>query len=258
MNASAPHPALSSLPVGATIAQAWRLVWRSRDEILRIGAVPLLLSLGLSLAIRAWDSGASVLVGILLSWIPLSLFAVTWLRFLLSADETATAGLATRWTRRESRFLLRLMTLNLGINVAVGVAIGIIALALGARPDRNAGAFLMLVFIGGGIALYLVLRLSLILPATALDAAYGFRDSWRDTAGCSLQLLAIVVVTDLPAGVLVLFLNSTPLAQVLPYTLALVTGLLGYVFFATTMTVLALAFRARSRAAGPPASGTGR
>ena len=258
MNASTPQPALGSLPIGATIVQAWRLVWRSRDEILRIGAVPLLLSLGLTLAIRAWGSGASVFVGILLSWIPLSLFAVTWLRFLLRADETAAAGLATRWTRRESRFLLRIMALNLGTDVAVGVTIGIIALALGVRPDQSGGAFLMLIIIGGGVALYLMLRLSLILPATAIDAAYGFRDSWRDTAGCSLQLLAIVVVTDLPAGLLVLFLNSTRLALLLPYTLVLVTSVLGYLVFATTMTVLALAFRARSGAAGPPASGTGR
>lgn len=254
MNAVSRRPFRGSLPIGATAARAWRVVWQSRDEILRIGAIPLLLTFGLSLAVKAWHNPAIVVAGLVLDWVPFTLFAVAWLRTLLRSGDANARSLTTRWSDRETKFLLRALTINFGTNVTAGIAVGVIALVLGTRLDDPGGSFFLLVAAAAGAAVYVMLRLSLVLPAIAIDLAYGYRDSWGDTAGRGIQLLLIVMLTDLPAGVALVLLNWTRLAQGLPYTFLLVTDALGYVVFAASMTVLALAFRACAGTPGQPLS----
>jgi hypothetical protein len=243
MNAIPPQPVPRRLPVGATAAAAWRLVWQSRDDLLRIAAVPLLISFCLSLATQAWRSPTALFLVVLLDWLPLTLFAVAWLRFLLHRDNAGARRLAARWSPRETKFLSRLVLINVGTGLAALLVTSLIAVALGIRLDGS-GSSILLVFVAAGIAAaYLTLRLSLTLPAAAVDLAYGFRDSWRDTAACGVPLLLAMMLANLPA-VAVLLLQSTPLADALPYTLLLMTDGLAYVVFAASMTVLALAFRA--------------
>jgi hypothetical protein len=236
------------LPIGRTALRAWRLVWQSRDEILRIGAVPLLLSLALSLTVRVLPRNGVVVTALVLEWVPLSLFAVAWLRLLLCPSDAGSRGLTTRWTKRETRFTIRILAINLGTNIAAGIVVGMTALALGLRLDRDAAVFMTLVAAGAGLAIYLMLRLSLVLPAAAIDLAYGYRDSWRDTAGFGFRLLLIVVLTDAPVGLALLLLHGTWLTQALPYTMILVTDIISYLVFAASMAVLAVAFGARPSA----------
>ena len=249
MNAMSPPPGRRSLPVGPTAAAAWRLVRDSRDELLRIGALPLLLTFVLSLVLKAWPGGPMFFLVVILDWVPITLFAVAWLRFLLLRGDAGSRGVTTAWTARETKFLSRVLLLNLGTGAGTGLCAGLIAVALGIELEENSRAFLLVAAAAGLVAAYVVLRLSLVLPAIAIGRAYGLRDAWRDSAACGLQLLAIMMLTNLPAVLLLLLLNGTGLTAALPFTMLLATAALGYIVFAVTMTVLALAFRA---CAGPP------
>jgi len=243
MNALPPRNGPRPLAVGATAAMAWRLVFDSRDDLLRIAAVPMLITYVLSLALRAWQSDPVFFLVVILDWAPVTLFGVAWLRFLLLHGNAGHTGLTTQWTPRETKFFGRVLLINVGTGAAAGLSAGIVALVLGVSLE-NDGSLLLVAAVAGIVALYLVVRLSLVLPATAIDRTYGFRDSWRQTAGCHLQLLFAMLLANLPAGLALILLEATGLAQFAPYTFMLVTDAFGYVVFAASMAVLAVAFRA--------------
>jgi membrane-anchored glycerophosphoryl diester phosphodiesterase (GDPDase) len=102
-----------------------------------------------------------------------------------------------------------------------------------------------------GIAFFLFVRLSLVLPAVAVDGLADLRSIWRLSQGQFWRLCAVLLLVSLPAQlvsllVLVLLSGEATLVQAVARTLAVVFE---FVIFAITMTALALSYR---WLAGPP------
>lgn len=246
MNAQSPPPGGpgstgSSPSVQATVRQVYRLIWTSRDDLLRIAAVPVGLSFLLTLIATSLQPGPLTLVVLLLDLVPLSLFAVNWHRIILLGPH-AVDGLGLRWTERHTRFLGRGLLLGAG----VGLAMVIPTLIASAFLQRSPFGFVLLglVMLAG---MFLFLRFALVFPAIAVDEPYDFARSWRDTAGGGMQLLTAVLMVTLPISIglylLSLLAASTELSRAAPLTLLFLNSAGSYVVAAGWLTVLPITFR---------------
>lgn len=130
-------------------------------------------------------------VAVVAFYILLAVTAIRWHRFVLS-DEAPDARPSWPGWPRFRTYALR------GIAIALMVSLPIIALVYAGIMFFN--AYLTETYLGHGdpfgivaLALYLpaywiVLRLSLVLPAAALDTPLGFGQSWRLTAPVATSL----------------------------------------------------------------------
>ncbi|HLB80766.1 MAG TPA: hypothetical protein VJJ77_09690, partial [Dongiaceae bacterium] len=193
MNAHAPLPGGSPLPVLGIVAEAYRLLWAYRWELVRLGLIPVSLSFLLAAIVGMLPAGGIAVAASAADLVPLTLFAVNWHRLVLLGPRRAAAGLGMRWGRRETTFLLRSLLLGFGIGAAMVVPLLAISAALQRSP-----AGLPILGLAIVAAVLLSLRLSLAFPAIAVDLPYGFRRSWNDTAGCGLRLMAAMLATSAP------------------------------------------------------------
>jgi hypothetical protein len=104
-------------------------------------------------------------------------------------------------------------------------------------------AAMVLGLIGLG-ATYLFLRLSLTLPAAAVDHPYGYVRSWRDTAPVAAPLmvatLLVFLLLTLAGGAVVAV--GIGLYDYAPLTVLLLVSASEFVFAAVLLAVLAIAF----------------
>ncbi len=140
-----------------------------------------------------WQAAAVTLLGLFL-W---PIIAVAWHRFIL-LGETSTAALYFKFGRREARFMLT------SIFISLLVVPGVLVVIVGAGTSLALfSAPVGLVLIIAGLAY--ALRLSLLLPAVATDAAVDARailDATQDNVlrifgAHSLNLLALIAVAIL-------------------------------------------------------------
>ena len=129
----------------------------------------------------------------------------------------------------------------LGLVIAIGLVVLLSVNAFGTVLGT-------LLFFGLLLAIIFVqARLSLVLPATAVDHDYRLAQAWADTERCGAVLAVSVFLVELPFAAAVLGVGwigeRTLVGQGLPYTLALIENILGYVGVAASLTVYALAFR---------------
>jgi hypothetical protein len=252
MAQASPTPARPPFSVRATVDQALSLLWRLRDDLLRLACVPFVATFAASALAAIWPGAFTRLVAVLASIALLMLFSVAWLRLLLLGPAAAGTGMPLRWSRRETTFLLRWVAVNLV--PAIGAAVPLSLLLL----DEGRSATLLGVLLIAAIvfaAMLIQARLSLVLPAVAVDHAYRLADSWRDTADCGVALLISLVLTNLPILIcafgLELVATATGLARAAPYTLMAVEGGLSYAAFGASLAVYSIAFRVRSGWPGP-------
>jgi hypothetical protein len=227
------------------IGRAMTLLWELRDELLRIGFLPLAASFVASALLGAWPSVLTHLVLVAVGIALMMIFSVAWLRRLLLGPDGTSPRLVLKWTRREKTYLQRWFLVNIGPLLGLALAIGLVVLL-----SVNAfGAILgTLVFFGLLLAsIFVQARLSLVLPATAVDYDYGLAQAWADSAGCGGVMAVSVFLVELPFAVAIFGLGwvgeRTRWGQELPYTLGLIESILGYVAVAAPLTVYALAFR---------------
>ena len=131
-----------------------------------------------------------------LSALPYVLFAVAWHRLILLGP-TAAPSFIPVWSRRHWRFF--------GFCFAWGALSTFIFLAVVAFPlalierviDSRliTGLAALLLFVAAGAQ---CLRLSLVLPANAVDLRYGLQEALRDSEQQGVRLVAIFVVTLIP------------------------------------------------------------
>ena len=263
MNARAPLPGGSTpgglpLPVLGTVAETYRLLWAYRWEAVRLGLVPVSVSFLLATIVGVLPEGGIAVAAALADLVPLTLFAVNWHRLVLLGPGQAAAGLGVRWGARETTFLVRSLMLGFGIGAVMGVPLLAISAVLQRTPVGLPILGLVIV-----AAVFLSLRLSLVFPAIAVDLPYGFAQSWKDTAGGGLRLLAAMLAASAPLwAALLLFVASagvSGLAGAAPFAVLFLDRAGGYVVAAAGLTVLSLVFRRRAgrsadkALAGPPA-----
>jgi len=275
MNQSTPPPrAVRALPILATVREAYGRVFLQLGLVAKAGALPFALSVLLTgLGLSAMHSPlASVLIA-LASLVPYTLFGVSWHRATLLGAAAAPPPLLPGWKQRHWRFLGYLAAVILIVYglILVLSLVGAALLSLG-RAETGPGPAAQIALIGAValIIFYVLLRLSFVFPAVAVDETYGLRHSWRHTRGQGLRLLAAMSLTVAPL-VLVGWVKATIVDGALFGGLEIETGeamptpeqvsawvrenapalmvsqlinaVIGYVGMALTLSVASLAFR---------------
>lgn len=204
------------LAFGTTFRAAFRTVFGQIGPVAKVAALPFLLSLALlvlDFSFRAAitvgalplapDGGLALLAGLvlgLLALLPFAFLGIALTRFDLLAAQSGllpTPVLGAR-TLGYAGYLLLLLVI-LVLLAAAGAFGGVALLQLAGLAQ---GAPLIVSGIAGFcLVLYLLLRLSLVLPAVAVDRKLGLIGSWRLTAGSSMRLLAIFLVLALAMAV---------------------------------------------------------
>jgi len=182
-----------SMPLLNTLMLTGDLVWKNRAAIgwlVVIAAVVKSTTTWLALKVLE-PLGAAWLYSIL-GLLIYTLLAVNVHRALLCAEKPVLS----RWTMRETRFLGWLMVIYVYfalISALLGLVVGSMtgdALDLFSGDWTAALAFLLLSLPGA----YLGARLSMLLPATAVDRRQGFAWAWTLTDGNGFRLVALLWV----------------------------------------------------------------
>ncbi len=182
------------LPVGKVLVQAFLVPWALRHELVRALSVPAISLIMLYISdsyVR--DLGGLVLfVCVFISSVAYVLFAVTCHRVVLLGDQPVPRYGIIKWSMRETRFLFWL----LGV---YGVGFTIFALAAFSTTMYVAISeyywlpvlplLFLLILIPG---FYVLVRLSLIFPATAVDQRPDIKWAWDRSFNNGWRLVVIV------------------------------------------------------------------
>jgi hypothetical protein len=230
------------LPVWATIGGTYRFAarhwWRLAFMGLPFLAVAIFLTLptepALLMGLFVIPEGEQPLIKPL-SWSAYMLLELRWElifttatvfglvaahRLVLLNDCGPSAILPFRLGKREVRFLaVLLIVMAPGALYSAGFSILLrknISGALGYTGDAAQGgeqifqgAVVLVILLGSLFVSWLTLRLSLNLPATALDARSPFRTGWRLGRGNNWRLIAVATIAAAPAVLLLLGFEIT-------------------------------------------------
>jgi len=185
------------LDVKKVIFGAFAVPWTNRAAFARALAVPFafVALMGVVQALAAEDLPQPALWSmVVLHGLVFVLFAVTCHRLVLLDPLTVAQTPMPRWTRRETRFLLKGLAMW---SLCVGVGFAFMALFVFAAVPlleelgpKWFASILMPIFLLP--MFYLVARLSLVLPATALDRRVGLGWAWDLSEGNSWRLFLVV------------------------------------------------------------------
>jgi hypothetical protein len=237
--------------VAALVQAAYRLPWSYRDELLRLGIVPALLSFAIEL-VGTLAGNEALPVVVLADMVPMTMFQVAVYRLLLLGPAAVPPGLRPAWGRREFRFL--------GLNLVIGLillAIVLVLLLLVGDASFGNGAVVMLALGVALLASYGYSRVTLAFPAVAVDHPLRLAEAWRCTAPVGGRLWLALILTAVPVVVVMVIiselLRATGLAEAAPLATTFVVDALGYAAAAVMLVPIALAFRELSGWSGPPA-----
>lgn len=230
------------LPVGNILLGAMSIAWLRRRRYFDALTVPLLLF------VLAWALSAVLgerMGGPYSGWLILpvyaagfALFAVACHRFVL-IDEHRTLRERFVVGLRELRFLGWLIGASLIMFVVQALVISTLINLPGMEGGNGNGAFKAMQQIGSIPAYYVLGRISLVFPATAIDRPAGLAASWRMTQGNGWRMFVVVGLFPwLIDSVLSLVWRED--ATVVEETLLSLVGLVGF-----SMTIFALSFAYR-------------
>ncbi|HJT61976.1 MAG TPA: hypothetical protein VJ797_09870 [Burkholderiales bacterium] len=226
------------------VQQALLVPWRRRSDFAWALAVPLALLAGLSLA---WYFAEAMLRQVQGWWLFVlywgvfaaffTLFAVTCHRLVLVPSGRVRSIQSPRWSARESRFLFWVLTLWIVYLVVWWLAMLVSANLL--PTDEVAGWLKVIESVASVPALYLIARLSLVFPATAIDRPAGLRWAWRTSRGNGWRLVVVVTVLPWLMSHLVglLYRDEATAAEIVLLTV------LGTALFALEIAALSVAYR---------------
>jgi hypothetical protein len=196
MSQTTPPPlAVRKLPVGATFAEAYSLVFARLGLLVTAAAIPYLISTVLTVvSFMAQSNWALAMLVAILGFVPYTIFGVSWHRLTLLGPSAGAPSVAPAWQRRHWRFLgyaLAVTLIGYGLMLVVMLSGMLLASAIG---------FLAAVIMFGGLAvfLYVVMRLSFVFPAVAVDEAYRLAHAWTHTRGQGFRLIGLMILTTVP------------------------------------------------------------
>lgn len=265
-----PKEAIRKLPILETIRFANITVFGNLRALALAAALPFALSLALNFS----TSSSEALIGwgsviLLLSLVPMTLFAVAWHRFVLLGPQRAMPTAMPRIEQRHLRFFFFAAVLLLIEAIPVlGMVQTLeqlkafeeqqppeIAKEIARDTLMNFALFL--------VAVFLTLRFSFVLPAVAVDEKYGFRDSWVHTRGQVWRMLFGIFLLVLPMAILFHIIGTVSAAGGAPgadlgLLPAVILQALQYLIMGLTFAFFSSAFRECTGwipedGAGPPA-----
>lgn len=214
--------ATAKLPVWRTTKECFEFLAGHPRDIVRIGWFPLLLLLALSIGFGTYEPMtidpenpladlkiSQALIAVLLQGAVATVMLVAWHRLVMTdyvaaAPETS-GGRASG--RRASVYFFQLLLLSLlGLLVFSAVFLVAFAILTGTyyftigRPDDEITVILGYVafFFGLAPAFYVIFRLALALPSTAVDRRGRFEQAWDASAGNGWRMVAATILVMLP------------------------------------------------------------
>ncbi len=181
------------------LAGALVLVLERRQSLLRALLLPACAYFVLELVRHSAAQQGVMLVAMLMQLLVHTLFAVTTHRILLLGTESVPPWGLLGWSRRESLFLLQVVTVSLCLFPVILVA---------SLPTVG-------VFLAVPLGFWIVARLSLVFPAAAVDKPMTVGESWRLSAPHQLPLLFTVAVFPLLLGLPAVLLTRLPGGEML-------------------------------------------
>jgi len=148
------------------------------------------------------------------------------------------------WSERETRFVRRMIIVysitSIGSIIISMVPIALVAQSLPeAQRSNPAVLFPFAVLLAGIPAVYLLARMSLVFPATAVDARSGLAWAWDTSRGNGIRLAIIVGLIPWTSAALEFYLT-----RLIPGTIAaLISNLVNYILIVIEITALSLAYR---------------
>ena len=269
MSQTTPPPAtLRKLAVLQTLSEAYGRVLTNLPLLARAALVPFLLSLALVAAsFAAAESLPLTTLIIALGFVPYTIFGIAWHRVTLLGPMAGAPPLVPAWRQRHWRFLGYLAAVTL---IGYGVTVMVFSIAFtvvqpGVQPGAEVTprAWSVVLVTGALILAYVMMRLSFVFPAVAVDEAYRLKHSWIHTKGQGLRLLGALLLSAIPILALVwvvsalfgdfLFAEPTaPAGQMEAVTAEnpaavfvspVVMMVLNYVLMALVVSVISIAFR---------------
>ena len=252
--ATAPHTGFGAW---SSALASYRLVFAHPVDLVRIGWVWIVLAhvVGYALGYLSIHLSASYLT--VLSALTVTLcaaaFAVKWHRRALLGMAAAVPVMAL--AGRDLRFVGRAILLLLATMVPLVVLMFLAVLAMFSDEAAMIVITLLACFAAFLLAIYLLVRLSLILPAAAVDdRTTGWRQSWAATAGVSLRLWGGALLAVLPLAIFSKLVENLAFFVMFQFNmlpLALLFGALSTIIVFLTVAVAAsytsLAYRALVR-----------
>ena len=205
MSQTTPPPAaVRKLAVLQTLSEAYGRVLTNLPLLARAALMPFLLSLALVAAsFAAAESLPLTTLIIALGFVPYTIFGIAWHRVTLLGPMAGAPPLVPAWRQRHWRFLGYLAAVTLigyGVTVMVfSIAFSVVQPGAGVTPR----AWSVVMVTGALILAYVMMRLSFVFPAAAVDEAYRLKHSWTHTKDQGLRLLGALILTAIPILVLV-------------------------------------------------------
>jgi len=267
------------LMIRDTVFEVFHFLWENRLDLLRMSAAPVfalsILHIVLPTLFAGFEPSEEVtqvtglhLLGLFLAvalpTIFYVMFAVAWHRRCLKPEEQTTILTALRWDRRKTLFLFRFLLISV-ISVIIALPILVIAaivggtgamgLAAGGVGTPSTGA--VLVQLAKTILIFVIIlvqvRLSLWLPATALDHKVTLMEAWTLGRDNSWRLFAVLILSIAPAMVIVILVGSaiaaiaqaTGLGSTLTFQfiVRLVFNMAYYIVIAASVSALSMSYR---------------
>ncbi len=201
MSQTTPPPlALRKLPVGATFVEAYSLVFARLGLLVKAAAIPYLISTVLAvLSFMAQSNWALTMLVVIMGFVPYTIFGVSWHRLTLLGPSAGAPSVTPAWNRRHSRFLgyaLVVTLIGYGLMLVIVLSGALLAVPL----DASAELILALAVIFGGsiVFVYMIMRLSFVFPAVAVDETYRLAHAWTHTRGQGFRLIGLMIITAVP------------------------------------------------------------
>ncbi len=200
MSHTPPPLALRKLPFGATFAEAYSLVFARLGLLVKAAAFPYLISTVLAvLSFMAQSNWALTMLVVILGFVPYTIFGVSWHRLTLLGPSAGAPSVTPAWDRRHSRFLgyaLAVTLIGYGLSIVIVLSGVLLAVPLG----ESAVSIVALVVVVGGstVFFYMMMRLSFVFPAVAVDEAYRLAHAWTHTRGQGFRLIGLMILTAVP------------------------------------------------------------
>ena len=200
MRHTPPPLALRKLPVGATFAEAYSLVFGRLGLLVKAAAFPYLISTVLAvLSVTAPSNWVLAMIVVILGFVPYTIFGVSWHRVTLLGPSAGAPSVTPAWERRHSRFLGYALAVTLiGYGLAIAIVLSGVLLAVPLGESAELILAMAVVFGGSIVFFYMIMRLSFVLPAVAVDETYRLAHAWTHTRGQGFRLIGLMILTAVP------------------------------------------------------------
>ncbi|MEE2761656.1 MAG: hypothetical protein VYE18_09440 [Pseudomonadota bacterium] len=227
------------LPVWEITAHTYRFFWAERGQFWLL-AVPAIAVVSLLSSIAEWRAAATaeridLIGGGALLQTPASVlflaaisnlakiwayvcYSIAWHRSYLVPSEHVTIGSCYLWGARQWQFLWALVKISVVLTlIIIGGILAISLLAGMSTSQMNSEVFqvqamgppiIIMFFVAAILIGATYMRLTVLLPAAAIDEGISISRVWALTQGNAFRLLGIAILVSIPMGILLMLVGG--------------------------------------------------